>query len=248
MGYAEGEPEKDRPFFAAFREGLQKMGWTEGRTIRIDIRRVTAHGRGIASAIREGTRLAAARPHFYEWHAQHGNFAATNAHHPDRLCSGIADPIGSGFVASFPRPGGNVTGFTLCSSRRWPASGWSCSRRLRRASPGSPSCSTRQRLHHIAENYLNPFKAAAASFGVEPITTSVHDTSEARIRRRRIGTRAEWRPDRRCRINSSPSTARRSHLFGCALPSPFAPESVPSPIWTFRRPLLLCCTTRHSLQ
>ena len=32
-------------------------------------------------------------------------------------------------------------------SRRWPASGWSCSRRLRRASTGSPSCSTRQRRH-----------------------------------------------------------------------------------------------------
>src|SRR5262249_15399268 len=34
-----------------------------------------------------------------------------------------------------------------CSSRRWRASGWSCSRRLRRASTGSPSCSTRQRRH-----------------------------------------------------------------------------------------------------
>ena len=25
----------------------------------------------------------------------------------------VADPVGSGFVASFPRPGGNVTGFTI---------------------------------------------------------------------------------------------------------------------------------------
>ena len=29
---------------------------------------------------------------------------------------GVSDPIGSGYVASFPRPGGNITGFTLYES------------------------------------------------------------------------------------------------------------------------------------
>jgi putative ABC transport system substrate-binding protein len=48
---------------------------------------------------------------------------------------------------------------------------------LRRTSPGLPSCSTRQ-LRHIAEYYLTPFKAAAASFGVEAIAAPVHNTSE----------------------------------------------------------------------
>ncbi len=36
--------------------------------------------------------------------------AATNAHHPHHFRD-VSDPVGSGFVASFPRPGGNVTGF-----------------------------------------------------------------------------------------------------------------------------------------
>ena len=37
MGYAEGDAE-GQAYVAAFREGLQKLGWTEGRTFRIDIR------------------------------------------------------------------------------------------------------------------------------------------------------------------------------------------------------------------
>ena len=48
--------------------------------------------RGVETAIREGTRRAAARPDSFACHAHHGGFAATNAHHPhhfrDRFRSG----------------------------------------------------------------------------------------------------------------------------------------------------------------
>jgi putative ABC transport system substrate-binding protein len=37
MAHAEGDPEFEA-YVAAFREGLQKLGWTEGRNIRFDIR------------------------------------------------------------------------------------------------------------------------------------------------------------------------------------------------------------------
>src|SRR5215467_4338852 len=37
MSYLESDPEA-RGWYAAFREGLQKLGWTEGRNIRIDTR------------------------------------------------------------------------------------------------------------------------------------------------------------------------------------------------------------------
>jgi putative tryptophan/tyrosine transport system substrate-binding protein len=37
MAYAEGDPE-GQAWVAAFREGLQKLGWVEGRNVRIDYR------------------------------------------------------------------------------------------------------------------------------------------------------------------------------------------------------------------
>ena len=80
MAYAESDPE-GQAWVAAFREGLQKLGWAEGRNIRIDTRWATPR-RGVDAAIREGTRRAAARPHSFVKHTHHCGVAATNAHHP----------------------------------------------------------------------------------------------------------------------------------------------------------------------
>jgi hypothetical protein len=41
--------------------------------------------RGVDTAIRKGTRRAAARPHSFEQHTHHGGFAGTNAHHSGSL-------------------------------------------------------------------------------------------------------------------------------------------------------------------
>ena len=61
MAYAESDPE-GQARVAAFREGLQKLGWAEGRNIRIDTRWATPGDAEAMTAIREGTRRAAARP------------------------------------------------------------------------------------------------------------------------------------------------------------------------------------------
>ena len=88
----------------------------------------------------------------------------------------VADPIGSGFVASFPRPGGNATGFTVAEPTQ--ASKWV--ELLKEIAPQvtrvavlfDPAMAT------YAEFWLKPLKAAAPSFGVEVILAPVHDTSE----------------------------------------------------------------------
>src|SRR5213592_220312 len=88
----------------------------------------------------------------------------------------VADPVGSGFVASFPRPGGNVTGFVTIEG----ALGGKWLELLKEVAPRvnrvaflfNPTTAS------FAENYLNPFKAAARSFAMEAITAPVHDTSE----------------------------------------------------------------------
>jgi putative ABC transport system substrate-binding protein len=88
----------------------------------------------------------------------------------------VADPVGSGFVASFARPGGNVTGFVIVEGSlggKWLELLKEIAPRVVRvAMLFNPSTAL------YAEFYLNPFKAAAASLGVEAITAPVHDMSE----------------------------------------------------------------------
>jgi putative tryptophan/tyrosine transport system substrate-binding protein len=87
-----------------------------------------------------------------------------------------SDPVGSGFVASFSRPGGNVTGFTnveVSQSGKWLELLKEIAPRVTRvAFLFNPATAP------YAESYLPPFKAAAASFAVEAITASVRDRSE----------------------------------------------------------------------
>jgi putative ABC transport system substrate-binding protein len=86
------------------------------------------------------------------------------------------DPVGSGFVQSFPRPGGNVTGFINMEPTM--ASKW-----LELLKEIAPHVNRVAFLFNPAtapylEYYLNPLKAAAASFGVEAIVAPIGDMSE----------------------------------------------------------------------
>jgi putative ABC transport system substrate-binding protein len=88
----------------------------------------------------------------------------------------VADPVGSGFVASFPRPGGNVTGFTDIQPTI--AGKW-----LELLKEIAPHVARVAFLFNPVtaphfEYYLNVFKAAAASFAVEAVAAPVRDRSE----------------------------------------------------------------------
>ena len=88
----------------------------------------------------------------------------------------VSDPVGSGFVASFPRPGGNATGLTNIEptmARKWLELLREIALRVNRAAIlFNPATAT------FADYYLNAFKTAAASFGVEAVIASVRDRSE----------------------------------------------------------------------
>ena len=106
----ENDPEY-QAFLAAFREGLQKLGWAEGRNIRIDHRWAIP---GDPESIRRlAKELVALQPDVILSH----NTPTTTAmlQHTRTIPIVfviVADPVGTGLVASFARPGGNVTGFT----------------------------------------------------------------------------------------------------------------------------------------
>jgi putative ABC transport system substrate-binding protein len=107
--FAENDPEHAN--VAAFRQGLEKLGWTNGGNVQIDYRwggadpgRIRAQAKEIVAfkpdVILVSTALAL-QPLLQETRSI------------PMVVTRIVDPVGAGFVASLARPGGNLTGFTV---------------------------------------------------------------------------------------------------------------------------------------
>jgi putative ABC transport system substrate-binding protein len=172
MTYAESDAE-GQARIAAFREELQKLGWTEGRNVRIDI-----HWGALDAESRQrfAQELAALQPDLILSQDTPTTAALQRQTRAIPIIFAVvSDPVGSGFVASLARPGGNVTGFT-------PMEGSMGGKWLELLKEIAPRVNRVAFMFHPAtatysENYVKPFKAAAASFAVEAITAPVRDTS-----------------------------------------------------------------------
>jgi putative ABC transport system substrate-binding protein len=107
--FAESDPEAQANV-TAFRQALQKLGWTDGHNVRIDYRWGSADaGRIRAYAI----ELVGLKPDVI---LVSTSLALQPLQQETRgipiVFAQITDPVGSGFVASLAYPGGNITGFT----------------------------------------------------------------------------------------------------------------------------------------
>jgi putative tryptophan/tyrosine transport system substrate-binding protein len=178
VGVLEGFAESNREGqerAAAFREGLKQLGWIEGRNIRIDIRWA---GPGDAELIRRLAReLVALQPNLILSSSTPTTAALLNETRTIPIVfANISDPLGSGFVASYPRPGGNVTGFTNMEPTM--AGKWlellkeSAPRVTRIAMLFNPATAA------YAEYWLGPFKSAAGALAVAATTAPVREASE----------------------------------------------------------------------
>src|SRR5262245_2618056 len=107
-GTAEGDLETQART-AALLQGLAQLGWTDGRNMQIDIR----FGGGDAERIRKfATELAALAPDVIFATGSASVAAMLQATRTVPIVFAIVpDPVGSGFVNSLSRPGGNATGF-----------------------------------------------------------------------------------------------------------------------------------------
>src|SRR5262245_43905293 len=173
MAYAESDPE-GQAWVAAFRERLQKLGWAEGRNIRIDTRWATPDVEAMQRFAKELVALQPIRTLSQSTPTTSALLQQTRT--IPIIFANISDPVGSGFVASFPRPGGNATGFVLFEPTM--ASKW-----LELLKEIAPRVNRVALLFNPAtatyfEYFTNPFKAAAAPFGVEATAAPVHDRSE----------------------------------------------------------------------
>jgi putative ABC transport system substrate-binding protein len=107
---AERDPEMQARM-TAFRQGIEQLGWLEGRNLRIDYRFGAARPEFYEGLAKE---LVALRPDVMMAYATPIALALRRESRtiPIVFCN-VSDPVGSGLVASLARPGGNVTGLML---------------------------------------------------------------------------------------------------------------------------------------
>jgi len=173
------EPPEDDPegklHLSGFMQGLQELGWTEGRNLRIDVRWAAgSFGRTRMFAkelvdLQPDVILARGTPATAAFQRETRTIPI--------VFVAVGDPVGSGFVAGLPRPGGNITGFgdaEQAISGKWLELLLEIAPGIKRVAimfnpdvaPGGGSY------------YLPAFEAAARSLKVEPIAASVHSDAE----------------------------------------------------------------------
>jgi putative ABC transport system substrate-binding protein len=171
---AESDP-RAQARLAAFRKELQHLGWEESRNLHTDIRwATTSHAPSMHTFAKE---LVALQPDVILSH--NTPTTATLLQYTRTIpivFAVVSDPIRSGFVASFPHPGGNVTGFTNIEptmASKWPQLLKEIAPRVTRvAFLFNPVTAP------YAESYLTPFKRAATALALEAIAAAVRNTSE----------------------------------------------------------------------
>jgi putative tryptophan/tyrosine transport system substrate-binding protein len=174
MAHTKSDPEF-QAYLGAFRDGLQKLGWSEGRNIRIDARWGALDDAELRQ--RSAKELIALQPDLIL--TQNTPPTASMLQQTRTIpviFVIVADPVGSGFVGSLARPGGNATGFTIMEPTI-------TGKLLELLKEIAPRVSRAAFMFNPATApyvaiYLEPFKAAAASFGVETIVAPVHDRAE----------------------------------------------------------------------
>jgi putative ABC transport system substrate-binding protein len=103
------DDEEGRGRLVAFRQGLQQLGWVEGRNIQI------AYGLGGVDPARLRANIPGLLPTAEVILA--GGSSATSALQQATqtvpiVFVNVVDPVGAGFVDTLAQPGGNITGFT----------------------------------------------------------------------------------------------------------------------------------------
>jgi putative tryptophan/tyrosine transport system substrate-binding protein len=172
IGFAEDDPEA-KARLAAFRQGLEKRGWSEGRNVRIDYRYAPAGAQAQALA----KELVALQPDVIFAHSTPLTAALQRESRTIPIVFAVvADPLGSGFIASLPQPGGNITGvaqYEASVTGKWLAMLKEIAPSLVRAAfVANPKTAT------YYDFYLRAGEALASSLGIELVLTLVENAAD----------------------------------------------------------------------
>jgi putative ABC transport system substrate-binding protein len=158
----------------ALKQGLQELGWTDGRNIKIE----TRFGGGDADSIRaHATELVALAPDIIVCQTTPVIRAVRQAtSYIPIIMASVNDPVDQGFVSSLAHPGGNITGFTFIDYQmvgKW----------LEILKQAVPRISRAVLIFNPDTSpfyyaYLRSFEALPRSIAVEVTADPVHDTVE----------------------------------------------------------------------
>jgi len=103
------------PLWQAFLEGLRRRGYREGQNLAIEYALGEGHAERLPALV---AALVASKVDCIVVPGPSGMQAARQATQtiPIVMIAGSADPVGEGLIASFARPGGNITGLTYAVS------------------------------------------------------------------------------------------------------------------------------------
>jgi putative tryptophan/tyrosine transport system substrate-binding protein len=170
----ETDPEAKVNYFP-FTQGLAELGWTEGRNVRIDVRWTA----GIVDRARVYAKeLVELQPDVILSDSTTQTAALQQETRTIPIVFVVvSDPVGFGFVASLPRPGGNMTGFIPWE----PSMGGKWLGFLTEITPGVKRVAAMfnpDTAPYVPSNYLPSFEVAARLLKVAPIAAPVHSDAE----------------------------------------------------------------------
>jgi ABC-type uncharacterized transport system substrate-binding protein len=171
MGLAEHDPDTEARL-AGFRQGLERLGWSEGRNVRIEYRFAPAGAQAqmLAKelvALQPDVILAQTTPIVVALQRETRTIAI--------VFVGIADSVGAGLVTNLARPDGNTTGFMLFEAGitgKWLAMLKEIAPRLQRA-----ALVINPKTAPYYEFYLRAAQAAASSLSIELVFTPIENTA-----------------------------------------------------------------------
>jgi putative ABC transport system substrate-binding protein len=176
IGWLSGLDENDpvaMPIISAFTQALADLGWTDGRNVRMDVRRYGSDINRIRALAQE---LVGLQPDII----LAGSTAATAAVQRETrtipiVFANVGDPVASGIVARLNQPGGNITGFALWE----PSMGGKWLELLSEIAPGLKRAAIMFNPDTAPTSvYMPSFETAARSLKVVPIPAPVRSDVE----------------------------------------------------------------------
>lgn len=168
-----GTPVTSAPMDEGFRSGLKALGWVDGRNVLMELRFAGGDVKRMDALMAD---LVAAKPDLIFAPTTSSAQAALRATHDIPIVFALPlDPVGSGLIASWARPGGNATGATSMGIDI-------AAKRLQLIKEVVPALSRLAVLEDPNANYnasvLEVVKRAAKDLGVGVVVLNVSDQSE----------------------------------------------------------------------